>query len=256
MPDGTPFIIGSSDGALANIGTGATRENTMAITIGTSSAARVIVNAPETDKDMRLFCYHATDGCYISGGASNNGAVVLEWLKNNILESKEGVAGFFQRAATVKAGSDDLIFVPHILGERAPVWNSNAKGIFFGLSINHTKAHLIRACMEGAIYSVYSIARILLEKRLITEIYASGGFAQNRLWLQMLADVCNIKVLLSDAVESAALGAVTLGMEVMNIEPFAKKEILNFYLPNLLNHEIYMKGFDKFERIYDLLKNE
>jgi gluconokinase len=256
MPDGTPFIIGSSDGALANIGTGATEKNTMAITIGTSSAARIITHAPETDADMRIFCYHATDDCYILGGASNNGAVVLEWLKNKLLETNESVAELFQKAEAVSAGSDDLIFVPYILGERAPIWNSNAKGIFFGLSINHKKAHLIRACMEGVIYSVYSIARILLENRLITEIRVSGGFAQSSLWLQMLADVCNIKVMVSDAVESAALGAVMLGMEAMNIESFREKEISNFYQPNPLNHEIYMRGFDKFERIYNSSKNE
>jgi gluconokinase len=256
MPNGTPFIIGSSDGALANIGTGATEKNSMAITIGTSSAARIITNAPETDTQMRVFCYHATDDSYILGGASNNGAVVLEWLKNNLLETQESVSEFFHKAEAVNAGSDDLIFVPYILGERAPIWNSKARGIFFGLSINHTKAHLIRACMEGVIYSVYSIARILLEKRLITEIRASGGFAQSNLWLQMLADVCNIKVLVSHAVESAAFGAVMLGMEAMNIEPFEKKEISNFYQPNLLNHEIYSRGFDKFERIYNSLKDE
>ena len=110
--------------------------------------------------------------------------------------------------------------------------------------------------MEGVIYSVYSIARILLEKRTITEIRASGGFAQSSLWLQMLADVCNIKVLVSDAVESAALGAVMLGMEALDIKLFPEKEISNFYQPNPLNHEIYIRSFDKFERIYNSLKNE
>jgi gluconokinase len=256
MPDGTPFIIGSSDGALANIGTGAIEKNSMAISIGTSSAARVIVNRPETDKEMRTFCYHAADNNYITGGAGNNGAVVLEWLKNNLLETAESFTELFLRAEKTNAGSDGLLFIPYILGERAPIWNSKARGIFFGLNINHTKAHLVRACMEGVIYSVYSIAKILLERRHITEIRASGGFAQSSLWLQMLADVCNIKVLVSDAVESAALGAVMLGLGAMNLEPFEQKKNLSFYEPNLLNHEVYIKCFNKFERIYHSLKDE
>ena len=256
MPDGTPFIIGSSDGALANIGTGATGNNSMAISIGTSGAVRIIVKSPETDIEMRTFCYYATGNCYIIGGATNNGAVVLEWLKDSLLETKESFSELFERAETVSPGSDELIFIPYILGERAPIWNSKAKGIFFGLNINHTKAHLIRACMEGVIYSVYSIAKILLEKRVITEIHATGGFTHSSSWLQMLADVCNIKVLVSGAVESSALGAVMVGMEAMEIEPFAKKEILSYYKPELLNHEIYMKGFQKFERIYNAFKNE
>lgn len=256
MPGGTQFIIGGSDGALANLGTGAVEINSMAISIGTSGAARIVVKQAQTDIKMRTFCYHIKDDFYIVGGPSNNGAIVLEWLKDTLLESKESFSELFEKAATVNPGSEELIFIPYILGERAPVWNSKARGIFFGLSINHAKGHLVRACMEGVIYSLYSIAKILLEKRVITEIHATGGFTHSCLWLQMLADVCNIKVLVSGAVESSALGAVMIGMEAMEIEPFAKKEILSCYTPDLLNHEIYMKGFEKFERIYDALKDE
>ena len=110
--------------------------------------------------------------------------------------------------------------------------------------------------MEGVIYGLYSIAKILLQKRDITEIHATGGFTQSNLWLQMLADVCNIKVLVSGAVESSALGAVMLGLEALGKEPVPRREILASYYPNQLNHEIYMKGFERFERVYDSLKTE
>ena len=256
IPEGTPFIIGGSDGALANLGTGAVESNSMAISIGTSSAARVVIDKVETDIRMRTFCYHIKDNLYIVGGPSNNGAVVLEWLKDKLLETQETFEQLFQKAETVAPGSEDLVFIPYVLGERAPVWNSNARGIYFGLNINHTKAHLVRACMEGIIYAVYSIAKILLEKRIITEIHATGGFTHSSLWLQMLADTCNIKVLVSDAVESSALGAVMIGMEAMEIEPLPAKESVSPYEPNILNHEIYMKGFEKFERIYETSKDE
>ena len=228
----------------------------MALSIGTSGAARIVIEDVETDIKMRTFCYHIKDNIYIIGGASNNGAIVLEWLKDNLLETKETFAELFQKAETVKPGSDDLIFVPYILGERAPIWNSKARGIYFGLSINHTKAHLIRACMEGVIYGIYSIAKILLEKREITEIHATGGFTQSSLWLQMLADMCNIKVLVSGAVESSALGAVMIGLEAMGADPLPVKEILSSYDPDLLNHETYMKGFERFEGIYETMKTQ
>jgi gluconokinase len=256
LPDGTPFIIGGSDGALANLGTGAVDKNAMAISIGTSGAARIVVDHVETDSRMRTFCYHIKDNFYIVGGPSNNGAVVLEWLKDNLLETKETFDELFQRAETIAPGSNDLIFLPYILGERAPIWNSKARGIYFGLNINHNKGHLIRACMEGVIYALYSIAKILLGKRVITEIHATGGFTHSALWLQMLADTCNIKVLVSGAVESSALGAVMVGLEAMQIEPLPKKEILATYHPNLLNHEIYMKGFERFENIYETWKDD
>lgn len=256
IPEGTPFIIGASDGALANLGTGAVENNSMAISIGTSGAARIVIDKVETDFKMRTFCYHIKDNLYIVGGASNNGAVVFEWLKDKLLETPETFTQLFERAETVPPGSEDLVFIPYVLGERAPVWNSNARGIYFGLNINHTKAHLVRACMEGIIYALYSIAKILLEKRVITEIHATGGFTHSSLWLQMLADTCNIKVLVSDAVESSALGAVMIGMEAMEIEPLPAKESLSSYEPNILNHEIYMRSFEKFERIYETSKEE
>jgi gluconokinase len=110
--------------------------------------------------------------------------------------------------------------------------------------------------MEGVIYGLYSIVKILLEKRDITEIHATGGFTQSSLWLQMLADTCNIKVMVSGAVESSALGAVMIGLEALQLEAFPKKEILLSYEPNLLNHELYMKGFERFDRVYESMKNE
>lgn len=110
--------------------------------------------------------------------------------------------------------------------------------------------------MEGVIYALYSIAKLLLEKRVITKIHATGGFTHSSLWLQMLSDMCNIKVLVSGAVESSALGAVIIGLEAMEIAPLPQKEILSSYEPNLINHEIYLKGFERFERIYEAVKEE
>jgi gluconokinase len=256
IPQDTILVIGGSDGTLANLGTGSVESNTMAISIGTSGAARIVVNKVETDSRMRTFCYHLKDDLYVIGGASNNGAVVIEWLKDKLLETSESFPELFAKAQRIEPGSDDLLFLPYILGERAPVWNSDARGVFFGLNINHTKSHLVRACMEGVIYGMYSIAKILLEKRVITEIHATGGFAHSSLWVQMLADVCNIKVLVSDAVESSALGAVMIGMEAMDLKPFSAKEKSTSYEPDLLKHEIYMSSFEKFERIYKSIKSD
>lgn len=160
-----PFVIGASDGALSNLGTGATGPNAMAVTIGTSGAARMAISNPETDALMRTFCYHLKDDLYVAGGGNNNGAVVLQWLKETLLQTGEDYDQLFEEAETVAAGSEDLLFLPYILGERAPIWNSNAKGVYFGLTIHHTKAHLIRASLEGVIFSMYSIGKILAEKK-------------------------------------------------------------------------------------------
>jgi gluconokinase len=251
-----PCVIGASDGALSNLGTGAVTSDAMAINIGTSGAARLVVSQPETDENMRTFCYHLKDNLYIVGGGNNNGAVVLQWLKETLLQTDDDFDELFEQAETIEAGSEGLIMLPYILGERAPLWNSNAKGVYFGLNIEHTKAHLVRASMEGVIFGLYSIGKILAEKKEITELRASGGFAKSTLWLQILADVFNIKVMVSDAVESAALGAIMVGTEALGIHTAFQNQDAATYTPIPANHKVYKNSFQKFQRLYDLLKGE
>ena len=252
----TPFVIGSSDGALANLATCTGDKYAMVVTIGTSSAARILTRQRETDKYMRTFCYHAKDDEYIIGGAGNNGAVVLQWLKETLLQTTDSFEQLFATAAHAPAGSDGLLFLPYILGERAPLWNPQAKGVFFGLTINHTKSHLVRAVLEGVIYSLYSIGRIIMENNNSAGIYANGGFAQSSLWLQVLADVFNKEVVVAGPVESSALGAVLAGMEALGHAPAQGGRAGAICQPNATHHAVYARQFKKFERIYELLKNE
>jgi len=253
---GTAFIIGGSDGALANLGSGATDENSMAITIGTSSAVRVVTRSVHTDEQMRTFCYHLAGNSYIIGGASNNGAVVLQWLKDTLLQTSDTHEQLFREASEIEAGCNGLLFVPYILGERAPVWNSGAKAVFFGLDITHTRAHLIRSAMEAVVYCVYSIGKILMENRTITEIHATGGFTQSPLWLQMLSDTFNCTVRVSEAVESSALGAVKIGMAAMGIVNSALPKTTQTYTPDKYTHQIYIEQAARMQRIYEILKKE
>lgn len=256
LPRQTPVVIGGSDGALSNLGTGASGSHTMAVTIGTSGAARMIVKGARTDNLMRTFCYHVKDNEYIVGGASSNGAVVLQWLKEKMLETNESYQHFFEMGQNIPAGADGLLFLPYIFGERAPIWNSSAKGVYFGLDIQHSKAHLVRAAMEGVIYCIYSIGKLLTDQNPVTELHASGGFAKSKIWLQMLADVFNLKVFVSGTVESAAFGAVMIGAEALLFNGLTPKDEETVYTPVSNNHEIYKKGFGQFERIYQLLKDE
>ena len=252
----TPVVIGSSDGALANLGTGSPAGNSMSVTIGTSGAVRILSGRAVTGDVMSIFCYHAMGSQYIIGGASNNGAIVVQWLKEVLLQTPDSYQQLYQQAESVQQGSDDLYFIPYILGERAPVWNSDAKGVFFGLSINHTKAHLLRAAMEGITYNLYTIGRQLMELTPVKEIYASGGFAQSDLWLQMLADVFNCTVLVSGSLESSALGAVMLGIKALNMDVTIKPGIVGEFKPRFVQHENYLKRYQKFEHLYTILKPE
>ena len=250
------FIIGGSDGGLANLGSGAVTKHSMAISIGTSSAVRMVTAEVYTDNYMRTFCYHMANHLYIIGGASNNGAVVLQWLKDSLLQTTDTHEQLFEQAASIAPGCNGLLFVPYILGERAPVWNAHAKGVFFGLDITHTKAHMIRAVIEGVIYSVYSIGKVLMEKRTVTEIHATGGFTQSPFWLQMLCDMFNCTVMVSGAVETSAFGAVKMGMQAMGSNNQWLPKTTETYEPDGLLHQIYLRQFEKMERIYEVLKTE
>lgn len=252
----TAFVAGSSDGALANLGSGATIDGSMAITIGTSGAVRVVTQQLITDEYMRSFCYHLNGGQYIMGGASNNGAVVIQWLKENIVQDKGSYASFLASAETVPAGSNELLFLPYILGERAPLWNSNARGVFFGLSASHSTANLVRAAMEAVVYNMYAIGKILMEKKTVNIIYANGGFADSHFWIQILADMFNLPVFVPSIEESSALGAVIIGLQALNIPKTFNPLPGKNYQPNVANHAIYMKQFIKWQRLYELVKTE
>jgi gluconokinase len=249
------LIIGASDGALANLGTGATGTN-LAVTIGTSGAARLIVKHSTVDKAMRTFCYHVKDDAFIIGGGNNNGAVVLQWLKEQLLETGDSYEDMLKLASGVPPGSSGLIMLPYILGERAPLWNADAKGVFFGITKQHRKAHFVRAAVEAVIFSMFSIAKILLEKNTVNAVYASGGFVKSELWLQVMADVFELPVHVSGASEASAYGAVILGAEALNIPCNFGNRIINSFYPSGENIRVYRQAFKKFERLYTLLEVE
>jgi Sugar (pentulose and hexulose) kinases len=98
-------------------------------------------------------------------------------------------------------------------GERAPIWNAYARGSYFGLTQRHTKAHLVRAAMEGTVYNLYAVLKMIEKITGVPKsIQATGGFARSKLWKQMLADIFNEKVIVPESFESSCLGAVVLGM--------------------------------------------
>lgn len=252
----TTFIIGGSDGGLANLGSGATGKTSMAVSIGTSSAARIVADKPYLDPQMRSFCYHLNDEKYIIGGAGNNGAVLLQWIRESLLKTDTGIETLLSEAAAIAPGADGVQVLPYLFGERAPIWDAHATAAFVGLNVRHGQAHLLRAAMEAVVYSVYGTGKILREQANITGIHATGGFTQTPAWVQILADVFNCRVFVANAVEASALGAVMVGLEAMALPPIQSPACTKEYLPNEATHSIYSKGFEKMEKLYQLLKNE
>ncbi|WP_302441898.1 gluconokinase [Colibacter massiliensis] len=270
LPAGLPVVIGATDGVLVNVGIGAVNPGQLSGTIGTSGALRMLTQAPKTDKRMRTWCYNLTDDVWVAGGAVNNGGMILRWVRDKIchyggsaLESLDidPYDLMTMKAEHVDAGADGLICLPYFTGERAPYWNSELRGMFFGFSLNHSRSHMIRAVMEGICYSLNSVMSALREFGSIEDIRVSGSFTKSQLWLQILADVLNEPITLPDNSEGAAFGAAVLGFisggKLSGIADTASlvhpKKV---YVPQAENVAVYKELFRIFERIYENLQPE
>ncbi|WP_439881865.1 gluconokinase [Pontibacter sp. MBLB2868] len=265
-----PFVIGASDGCLANLGSDAVLPGDAVVTVGTSGAIRVMSDKPVTDLQERIFSYILTPGKYVLGGAVNNGGIVLQWFRDNFYGSEAEAAKkkdedifslLNKEAETVPAGSDGLLFMPYLLGERAPIWNATARACFIGIHYTHTRGHFLRALMEGVIFGLYSVGKALEQTmEPVKAIYANGGFSHSELWVQMLADVFNVKVHLTGTAEASALGAAILGMHTLGmIDKLEDAEKLftvhKTFTPDPAAHEVYMQNYTLLEALYPKLKD-
>ncbi|GGM37462.1 gluconate kinase [Paraliobacillus quinghaiensis] len=217
-----PFIVGANDGVLSNLGVNAIEPGVVALTIGTSGAIRTVTDQPVTDPKGRIFCYALTDKHWVIGGPVNNGGMVMRWLRDEmcqdeVKEAKQlGIDPYdvmTEKMTKIAPGSEGLLFHPYLAGERAPIWNANARGSFFGLGMHHKKEHMMRAVLEGINLNIYTVLLALEEIIGIPEkIHATGGFAKSAVWRQMLADVFNQELQIPESIESSCLGAVVLGL--------------------------------------------
>jgi gluconokinase len=267
----TPFVVGASDGVLANVGVGAVSPGEAAITIGTSGAVRTVSPVQKTDEKGRTFCYALTENHWVIGGPTNNGGILLRWLRDEFGSSEREVAKklgidpydlLIQYAEKVPAGSNGLLFLPFLSGERAPYWNANARGTFFGLNLQHKREHMIRSVMEGVCMSVYSVALAIRDLTgPLSEIRVSGGFAKSAFWRQMLSDMTGKELLVPETHEASALGAAVLAMyaigEIDSLEAVKDWiEIIHCHVPNKENTALYLELFYMYERLYERLKDE
>ena len=269
LKEDTPFVLGGSDGPLANLGIGAIEPGDVAITVGTSGAIRQMASKPRTDEKQEIFCYGVTDDLWIMGGPTNNGGIVFQWMRD-VLGEKEVELALSQGgnaydlltklASTVSPGSNGLLFLPFLNGERAPYWDANARGSFIGLTLAHKKEHMIRAGLEGVVYSLYSVGEAL--ERLAGEpvnLFASGGFARSPLWLQMVADIFGHPVQVPESHQSSAWGAAWFALlaveEVSSLEAIKESIPMKQTIePNRVSHDVYQELYGTYRQLYAALK--
>jgi gluconokinase len=283
----TEMVLGATDGCLANLGSNAMKHGDVAITIGTSGAVRMVSAAPKYDPKGRIFNYILTPELFVSGGPINNGGVLLKWytenfLQNNLIkpQDKDGITpsnseasqnktstpgefeSFIEIVAKVPAGCEGLIFLPYIQGERAPVWDAEAKGVFFGIKSVHTQAHFMRAIIEGICFSLRDVS-LSLEETIgtINNVYASGGFVKSPAWVQILCDIIGKKIYITDTADASSIGAAMLGLYATNVisrvEDAAQfLTIQKTYTPATNSSAAYDRNFAIYRNLYERLKDE
>lgn len=263
LPCGIPVAGGAGDNAAAAVGTGVVECKKAFTTVGTSGVVFAHMEKPEIDKSGRVhtFCT-AVPGQWHVMGVTQAAGLSLNWFKHNIAENltyKEIDAA----AEKIAIGADRLLYLPYLMGERTPVLDTNARGIFFGLSAIHTKAHMARAVLEGVAYSLCDCLGVLREMGVnISDMALCGGGAKSPLWRSILSNSFGINVKTMESDEGPALGAAILAGCSAGIYTNVQEgcriavrdgEKLNF---SETDHKEYEKFYSLYKKIYPALKEQ
>lgn len=264
-------ILGAGDGALANLGSGVVRPGQLTATVGTSGAVRMLVKQPQTDPERRTWCYNLNEDYWMAGAAINNGGISLRWVRDQVathIKQRAAACGrdpydlLTEAAAAIAPGAEGLLLLPLFSGERAPYWNADARGVLFGLGLNHQTAHIVRAALEGVMFRMYSIFSALEDVAgRAGEIRVSGSFTRSPLWLAIMADIFGREILAPGEPEGAAFGASAFGMVALgllkDLEAIGSlTTIKKVYRPDLNHHALYRELYDIYLRVYRNLQQE
>ncbi|MCL1593807.1 MAG: xylulokinase [Actinomycetia bacterium] len=207
---GTPVMAGGGDQAANGVGVGAIKPGIVAVSLGTSGVVFAATNGPVFEPEGRLhaFC-HAVPGMWHLMGVMLSAAGSYRWFRDTFAPqvSYESVNS---AAAEVSPGSNGLVFLPYLTGERTPHPDPNARGAFVGLTVRHELGHLARSVMEGVAFGLRDSAQLMETEMRIEEVRVSGGGAASKVWLQILADILGQPLQVIDQPEAPALGAAML----------------------------------------------
>ena len=275
---GTPVAAGQVDCNAGWVGAGAIEEGDIQSNLGSvgnfglihkstdfnfSPIGHLMINIPYTVD---------SENTYITVPTTMTGGLSIRYLRDTFsraeLETERvlGVSSYDLlnlQASKVPVGSEGLIILPFLMGERTPIWDTNARGVIFGLSLTHTKGHVVRAMMEAVAYAMYDSFRLIKDAGLKINypIVLNEGGAVSDLWRQIITDVFNAPTVLVKRRTGAPFGdAILAGVAtgVFNDFAVAKEwaEYINPMKPNEENHERYMEYFPLYKRIYEHTKED
>lgn len=259
----TTFIVGASDGCLASLGSFAIRKGVAAVTIGTSGAVRIASAKPIINTSAMTFSYCLDEDTFICGGPVNNGGNALEWLINGFLGklvNNQTMSEVFEMVGQISPGSDGLMFLPYLNGERAPVWDANSSGAFVGIRSGHTRSHFCRAVLEGVCFALYEVLLAVEDgSDAVEQINVSGGFVSSQVWMQLLADISGRRLALLQTEDASAVGAAFMALRALGLNggkyPDEPVKAIQIIEPDMEKHHRYSRNFAIFKSLYSNLKD-
>jgi xylulokinase len=271
LSEDTLVVTGALDQAASTIGAGNVGSGIITESTGSTLAICVNTKQPVFDHHQRIPChYHAIKGEYFLLPWCQTAGMVYKWFRNEFLKGKlnNGTSDdpdlfrlMDQEASAIPPGSDGLIMLPHLAGAFTPESNPDARGVFFGISLDTSRAHFERGILESVAFMLKRNLDLLRELGVeISEIRSIGGGAKSYLWNTIKADVCQIPVVTVKVSETASLGAAMLAGNALNIfnnlqEASAIMIHLNKSIePDKLNVEVYSETYKKYISLYNSLE--
>lgn len=269
LMEGTPVCAGGVDCVVATLGLGVFEPGSYAAAIGTSMCAALVHDHPINATGLIEMPYvkDAHRLSYSFGGSATSGAL-LKWFRDNFAEleklaeergGENAYKAMDKAAEDIAPGSDGLIILPYFMGERSPIWDVNARGNIFGLTLYHTKAHVYRAFMEAVAYALrHSMESANTE--LGNYILVAGGVAKSKLWRRIIADVTGYPIVFPNKDVEANLGDVILagvGTGLLDYEQVRNWQVLGEkVMPDEKAHELYNRYYKLYRSIYLHLKDD
>ena len=266
LPDHIPVIVGGPDGTGGSLGAGLIAENKAVNVAGTTDVVFTCSGKPVFDPQQGTVvnCYVVPNKWVLGGPMSTTGGC-LQWFCETFAQSETKDATqrgssvfrwFDEQASAIPPGSEKLLAIPSLVGDRSPWWDPNRRGVFFGLTPQHGKTHMYRAILEGSAFSLRAmIERLEQQGNQIDEVILAGGGAKSRLWTQIRADVSGKPMLLPKVRSATNLGtailiAVGLGLHPSFEQAAAEMTTIEGQIdPNPANQKTYQDLYEVFQEL-------
>ena len=233
----------------------------MSLTVGTGAALRKLIPSPLVLPGSEAWCYYLAEDNWLLGGVIHDAGNAIRWFADNLMEAnvsvEQTILQMNRLAGETPVGAEGLLFLPLFGGDRCPHYRPNAKGAVMGITFCHTRAHIVRALMEGLTYHLFTVYR-MLSPDFQSELMVTGGILKSPVWLKIVADLFGKTLHIPGVQETTAWGGILMGLKSIGvidsleegegmITTGGKEE------PDLNNSKVYQGLITEYDHLYTQL---